>query len=77
MTLAALGSYGERVMNHSVEPLMSLEDAAKVLGCTHWTVRNYVKSGKLVGHLVGRRYMIEPGEVRGFIKRCVLGSAKA
>lgn len=60
-----------------VEPLISPEDAARILGLTDWTVRRYIREGKLTGLMVGRRYMLRPEEVRGFIKRCVVGSAKA
>jgi Helix-turn-helix domain len=52
----------------SMEPLLKIEDAARLVGRTHWTLRNDVKAGKLRCVRIGRRIMIEPSEIRRLIE---------
>jgi Helix-turn-helix domain len=52
----------------SMEPLLKIEDAARLVGRTHWTLRNDVKAGKLRCIRIGRRIMIEPCEIRRIIE---------
>jgi Helix-turn-helix domain len=52
----------------SMEPLLKIEDAARLVGRTHWTLRNDVKVGKLRCVRIGRRIMIEPSEIRRLIE---------
>jgi hypothetical protein len=50
-----------------LEPLLKIEDAARLVGRTHWTLRHDVKAGKLRCVRIGRRIMIEPSEIRRLI----------
>jgi predicted site-specific integrase-resolvase len=49
------------------EPLLNLEQAAQLLGYTHWSLRLWAKDGRLRCIRLGRRIMIEPAEVRRLI----------
>jgi hypothetical protein len=51
-----------------LEPLLKIEDAARILGRTHWTLRHDVKAGKLKCVRIGQRIMIEPSEIRRLIE---------
>jgi hypothetical protein len=50
-----------------LEPLLKIEDAARILGRTHWTLRHDVKRGRLKCVRIGQRIMIEPSEIRRLI----------
>lgn len=52
----------------ALEPLLTIEDAARILGRTHWTLRHDVKAGRLRCIRIGRRIMIEPSEIRRLIE---------
>jgi hypothetical protein len=52
----------------SMEPLLKIEDAARLVGRTHWTLRHDVKAGKLRCVRIGRRIMIEQSEIRRLIE---------
>jgi excisionase family DNA binding protein len=47
-----------------MESLLSIERAAAVLGISPWTVRKYVRTGKIRPVRIGRRVLIEPEELR-------------
>ena len=51
------------------EPLLKIEEAARILGRTHWTLRQDIKAGKLRYVRLGRRIMIEPAEIRRLIEK--------
>jgi hypothetical protein len=51
-----------------LEPLWKIEDAARILGRTHWTLRHDVKAGRMRCVRIGRRIMIEPAEIRRLIE---------
>ena len=65
MSQTALESPRETAL---LEPLLTLDDAAKLLGQTHWTLRHYVKSGRMRGVRIGRRLMIERCEIRRLVE---------
>ena len=50
-----------------MEPLLSIEDSAKALAISPWTVRAFCKSGRLNPVRLGRRVLLEPSELRRFI----------
>jgi hypothetical protein len=54
--------------NLQLEPLLKIEDAARLVGRTHWTMRHDVKAGKLRCVRIGRRIMIEQSEIRRLIE---------
>jgi len=46
---------------------MSIKDAAAQLGLTHWTLRKYIREGKLPAVQIGRRLLIEPAALQRLI----------
>jgi len=50
-------------------PLMDLKEAARLLGLSIWTVRVYVKAGKLNPVRFGRRVLLEEKELERFIEQ--------
>jgi len=55
--------------NVTLEPLLKIEEVARILGRTHWTIRHDVKAGKLKSVRLGRRIMIEQSEIRRLIEQ--------
>jgi len=51
-----------------LEPLLNIDEAARIIGRAHWTLRRDIKLGKLRCVRIGRRIMIEPSEVRRLIE---------
>jgi|NGEPerStandDraft_6_1074524.scaffolds.fasta_scaffold127667_3 excisionase family DNA binding protein len=51
-----------------LEPLLSIEQVAAILGISPWTLRKHLAKGHLASVHVGRRVLIEPQAVRDFIK---------
>jgi hypothetical protein len=52
----------------ALEPLLKIEDAARILGRTHWTLRRDAKSGRLKYVRIGQRIMFEASEIRRLIE---------
>jgi len=46
---------------------MSVKDAAAQLGLTHWTLRKYIRQGRLPAVRIGRRLLIEPAALERLI----------
>jgi len=42
---------------------MSTEEAAKVLRVTVWTLRGYLRTGKVRGKKIGMRWLVNPADV--------------
>ncbi len=57
-----------------LEPLLSLDDAARLLGRTHWTLRLWAKDGRIQCVRLGRRLMVEPAEIRRLIDAGKVGA---
>ena len=51
-----------------VEPLETIESAAKILSLSPWTIRLYVRQGKIRPVRLGRRIAIEQAEIRRLIE---------
>jgi excisionase family DNA binding protein len=51
-----------------MEPLKSIEEAAEIWGVSPWTVRAYVRQGKIRPVRIGRRVLIEATEVLRLIE---------
>jgi excisionase family DNA binding protein len=51
-----------------MEPLMTIERAAQVLGISPWTVRRYISLRKIWPVRIGRRVLIEPQEIRRIVE---------
>jgi len=50
-----------------MEALLNCEQAAELLGISPWTVRKWLSTNKLRYVRLGRRVLIEPGEIRRII----------
>lgn len=50
-----------------MEPLLTIERAAALLGISHWTVRYYVRIKKLQPVRIGRKILFEESELRRLI----------
>ena len=47
-----------------IEHLLTLEEVARILGRSHWTLRLDHKAGRIKCVRIGRALMVEPNEVR-------------
>lgn len=52
-----------------LEPLLTLEEAARILGRSHWTLRLDNKAGRIKCVRIGRALMVEPQEIRRLIAK--------
>lgn len=59
---------GVTANNSSLEPLLNIDEAARIIGRAHWTLRRDIKSGKITCVRIGRRIMIEKREIRRVIE---------
>jgi excisionase family DNA binding protein len=50
-----------------MQPLRSVEQAGELLGISPWTVRNYIKTGKLKPVRLGRRVLLTEGELERLV----------
>jgi hypothetical protein len=60
----------------ALEPLLKIEEAARIIGKTHWGLRLDIKAGKLKCVRIGQRIMIEPSEIRRLIEEVCWLSVK-
>ena len=44
-----------------------LKDAAASLGLSHWTLRKYIRSSLILAVRIGRRVLLEPGELERLV----------
>ena len=51
-----------------MEHLLSVKDAAQVLGLKAWTVYDWVRTGKLPAVRLGRTVKISPAKLKAFIE---------
>ena len=47
--------------------LIGIRDAANALGLSHWTIRQYIREGKIRAVRIGRRVLVEPRELDNLI----------
>jgi excisionase family DNA binding protein len=51
------------------EIAIGIRDAAKAVGLSVWTLRGWIRQGKLRCVRLGRRVMVEPGELRKLVEQ--------
>jgi len=51
--------------------LLGIDDAAKTLGLSPWTVRRLIDRGKLKRVKIGRRVLLKTTEIQRFVESCV------
>jgi excisionase family DNA binding protein len=47
--------------------LIGIQEAAAAIGLSAWTVRKYIRSGKIKAVRIGRRVLVEPSELENLI----------
>ena len=52
---------------NQLEKLYSVDEAAELLRLSHWTIRGYLKTGKLRGARIGDRRLIRESELQRLI----------
>ena len=50
------------------EIAVGIKDAAKAVGLSHWTLRQYVRKGRIAVVRIGRRVLVEPAELRKLVE---------
>jgi excisionase family DNA binding protein len=48
---------------------LSVREAAEAIGLSHWTLRQYIRTGKLAAVKIGRRTLIEPCELQRLVEQ--------
>ena len=48
---------------------LGLREAAEALSLSHWTLRGYIRNGKLKAVRIGRRVLIEPDELQRLVEK--------
>jgi excisionase family DNA binding protein len=56
--------------NNERSLLWDVEQAATALALSPWTIRSYIRQGKLRPVRVGRRVLFEPAECERFLNAC-------
>jgi excisionase family DNA binding protein len=49
--------------------LLNVEEAARLLGISTWTIRSYVRDRKLNPVRIGRRVLLEISEIENFVSK--------
>lgn len=64
--------YRERSCEMNDRLSMGLFEAAKMLGLSHWTLRQWIRQGRLKAVRLGKRVMVEPNELQRLVEegRC-------
>jgi len=48
---------------------IGLVEASESLGISHWTLRRYIREGKIRAVRIGRRVLVEPAELGKLVNR--------
>jgi len=48
---------------------IGLREAAELTGLSHWTLRGYIRDGRLAAVRIGRRVLIEPASLQRLIEQ--------
>jgi excisionase family DNA binding protein len=59
---------GNMETDESMQPLLDVNEAAGVLGVSHYTVRSWIRKGILNATKLGRLVRVEPNEVQKLIE---------
>lgn len=52
----------------TMEKLLDVETAAEALSLSPWSIRAYIRQGKIRAVRIGRRVLIEPAEIRRIVE---------
>lgn len=50
--------------------MLSVGEAARILGISKWTVRRYIRDGKIPPVRIGRRVLLADDELDRFVSAC-------
>ena len=48
---------------------LSVQEAGQAINLSPWTIRKYIKEGKITPTRIGRRVLIEPSELKRLIEQ--------
>jgi excisionase family DNA binding protein len=48
---------------------LGLKEAAEAVGLSHWTIRKYIREGKLRAVRLGKRVLVEPSELQRLVEQ--------
>ena len=70
LTIALIGRFvktdgAKECMNQTLT--LGLREAAQLTGLSHWTLRQYIRTGRLQAVRIGRRVLLEPAELERLI----------
>ena len=51
-----------------MQPLKSVQQAAKLLGISPWTVRSYIRNGRIKPVRLGRRVLVSEDELERLVR---------
>ena len=63
-----------RIIHMHERLLIGLRDAAASLGLSHWTLRDWIRRGKLKPVRLGRRVLVEPAELARLVEQGRIGA---
>jgi len=52
---------------------LGVKEAAEAVGLSHWTIRKFIREGKLRSVRLGKRVLVEPGELGRLIEMGRIG----
>ena len=47
---------------------LGVKEAAEAVGLSHWTIRKFIREGKLRSIRLGKRVLVEPGELARLVE---------
>lgn len=66
--MSRIKSLGESTPDDIVQPLLTYQEVAEILGVTDRTVWEFVRKGELLNVKIGRSVRIDPADLRQFIQ---------
>jgi excisionase family DNA binding protein len=52
-----------------IQLALGLQEAAEAVGLSQWTLRKYVREGKIAAIRLGRRVLVEPSELHRLVEQ--------
>jgi excisionase family DNA binding protein len=52
---------------------LGLKEAAEAVGLSHWTIRKFIREGKLRSVRLGKRVLVEPEELQRLVEAGRIG----
>jgi excisionase family DNA binding protein len=55
---------------------LGLKESAEAVGLSHWTIRKFIREGTLRSVRLGKRVLVEPGELQKLLERGRIGGER-